>query len=112
MRADRATGGATHGNIIAAIITTQTPMNQPNPPRPLHGPLSMPRISRTVHHQPTAASAKRATMRPACARMAPYAGRRPGPPTVSVSGIDLGGPGEVRLRQARLALVGDAESVD
>ena len=47
-----ATVGATDGNIIAAIITTQTPRNQPNVPRPVQGPSSMPRICPTVHHQP------------------------------------------------------------
>ena len=63
IRAYSATVGATDGNIIAAIITTQTLMNQPNVPSPVHGPLSMPRICPTVHHQPTPASAKRTTTR-------------------------------------------------
>ena len=54
MREYSATVGATDGNIIAAIITTQTPRNQPNVPRPVHGPSSMPRIWSTVHHQPSA----------------------------------------------------------
>ena len=42
MREYSATVGATDGNIIAAIITTQTPRNQPSVPRPVHGPSSMP----------------------------------------------------------------------
>ena len=56
-----ATVGATDGNIIAAIMTTHTLMNQPNVPRPVHGPLSMPRICWIVHHQPTPAGAMRTT---------------------------------------------------
>ena len=61
IRAYSATVGATDGNIIAAIITTQTLMNQPNVPSPVHGPLSMPRICWSVHHHPSAASATRTT---------------------------------------------------
>ena len=70
IRAYSATVGATDGNIIAAIITTQTPRNQPNVPRLLHGPSSMPRICPTVHHQPAAASAKRTATRPSWVRVA------------------------------------------
>ena len=44
IRAYNATVGATDGNIIAAIITIHTLMNQPNVPRAVQGPLSMPRI--------------------------------------------------------------------
>ena len=44
MREYKATVGATDGNIIAAIITTQTPRNQLTAPRPVQGPLSIPRI--------------------------------------------------------------------
>jgi hypothetical protein len=44
MREYSATVGDTDGNIIAAIITIQTPRNQPKEPRPVHGPLSIPRI--------------------------------------------------------------------
>src|SRR3954469_2435675 len=58
IRAYNATVGETDGNIIAAIITTHTPRNQPARPRLVHGPLSMTRISSTVHHQPTAARPK------------------------------------------------------
>src|SRR5256885_12151194 len=50
--------GATDGNIIAAIITTHTPRNQPSVPRSVHGPPSMLRIWPSVHHQPTPATAK------------------------------------------------------
>src|SRR6476660_6100340 len=53
MREYSATVGATDGNIIAAIITTQTPRNQPNAPREVQGPSSMPCIWPAVHHQPT-----------------------------------------------------------
>ena len=61
IRAYSATVGATDGNIIAAIITTQTLMNHPNVPRAVHGPLSMPCICWIVHHQPRPASATRTT---------------------------------------------------
>ena len=44
IRAYSATVGATDGNIIAAIITTQTPRNQPNAPSEVHGPSSVPAI--------------------------------------------------------------------
>src|SRR5262245_46480812 len=39
-----ATVGATDGNIMAVIITTQTPRNQPSVPKAVHGPASMPLI--------------------------------------------------------------------
>src|SRR5580700_385240 len=39
-----ATVGATDGNIIAAIISTQTPTNHPRAPRSVPGPASMPAI--------------------------------------------------------------------
>src|SRR3954452_5079296 len=117
MRAYSATVGATDGNIIAAIITTQTPTNQPSPPRLVHGPPSMPRISRAVQTHPTAATANSAATRPSRARAAAYPGRSPagrptsgGAPAVSV--MRSGGPGELGLRQTRLAFVGDAEGVD
>ena len=61
MREYRATVGATDGNIIAAIITTQTPRNQPNAPTEVHGPSSIPRICPTIHHQPSAARANSAS---------------------------------------------------
>ena len=37
-------GGCDRGNIIAAIITIHTLMNQPNVPRLVHGPLPIPAI--------------------------------------------------------------------
>src|SRR3954452_21332340 len=80
-----ATVGETDGNIIAAIITTQTPRNQPNAPRPVHGPLSIPRISPTVHHHPAAASANRTATSPSWAREAANAGRSPEPEADSTS---------------------------
>ena len=70
MREYSATVGATDGNIIAAIITTQTPRNQPKAPSEVHGPSSMPCIWPTVHHQPTAARAKRASTSPRRTRTA------------------------------------------
>ena len=44
IREYRATVGATDGNIMAAIMTTHTARNQPAVPRPVQGPLSIPRI--------------------------------------------------------------------
>ena len=113
IREYNATVGATDGNIIAAIITTQTPRNQPNVPRPLHGPLSMPRISPTVHHHPAAASAKRTQNEPELRdgwRRARDA--RPESAADRTSVIPSGGPREVRLRQAGLSFVLDAEGAD
>ncbi len=52
MREYSATVGASDGNIIAAIITTHTPRNQPSVPSAVHGPSSMPRIHSLVDHQP------------------------------------------------------------
>ena len=75
MREYSATVGATDGNIIAAIITTQTPRNQPNAPREVQGPSSIPCIWPTVHHQPTAARAKSASTSPRRTRTAAKAGR-------------------------------------
>jgi hypothetical protein len=51
--------GATDGSIMAAIITTHAPRNQPNVPSAVQGPSSMPRIRASVDHQATAASANR-----------------------------------------------------
>ena len=70
----------------------------------------------TVHHQPTAASAKRTTTSPqlgAASPRTPGEGlrRRTMPPTLT-SVMTSGGPREVRLRQAGLPLVLDAEGVD
>src|SRR3954466_12472491 len=77
MRVYRLTVGATEGSIIAAIITTQMPRNQPRPPRSVQGPASMPRISRAVQTHPTAARANSAATTPSRARTAAYAGPRP-----------------------------------
>ncbi len=44
MRANISTIGAMDGNIIAAIITTQVPMKNANPPGSVPGPASMPAI--------------------------------------------------------------------
>src|SRR5262245_33534120 len=119
MREYSATVGATDGNIIAAIITTHTDRNQPNVPRSVHGPLSMPRIRPAVHHQPTAASTTSSATSPRRARTAAYAGRnslraRRGE-SVAVAADDVigsGRPGEVGLRECRLTFVLDAEGVD
>ena len=56
--------GATDGNIIAAIITTQMPRNQPRLPRLVQGPASMPSIWRAVQTHPIRATAHRAATRP------------------------------------------------
>src|SRR5437879_13647743 len=77
MREYSATVGATEGTIIAAIITTQTPRNQPNEPSPVQGPLSMPRIWSPVHHQPTAATPNSSATSPRRARTADSAGASP-----------------------------------
>src|SRR3954447_3154846 len=115
MREYSATVGATDGNIIAAIITTQTPRNQLSVPRLVHGPSSMPRIWWTVHHQPTPARANRTATSPSRARAAASAGARPPPPVRRCCAGALmgsGGPGELGARQTGLALVLDAEGVD
>src|ERR687893_1958854 len=114
MREYSATVGATDGNIIAAIITTQPPRNQPSAPRPVHGPSSMPCIWRAVHHQPTPARANSAATSPSRTRTAVNAGARPPAPLGrSCAGalIASGGPGELGGGQPGLALVLDAESV-
>src|SRR5690242_11367480 len=114
MREYNATVGATDGNIIAAIITTQTDRNQPKVPSAVHGPSSMPRICPAVHHQPAAASAKSRSTRPRFARTAANAGASPPCRTSwSVGAITQSHrPRELGLRQARLAFVLDAEGVD
>ena len=70
MREYSATVGATDGNIIAAIITTQTPRNQPGAPRSVQGPSSMPCIWSSVHHQLTPARARSRAMSPSRTRVA------------------------------------------
>ena len=74
--------GAAEGSIIAAIIVTQTPTNQPRPPRSVPGPASMPRIRSIVTIQVTsaAASSRRGDQRPgrgAAERAAPVPTGRP-----------------------------------
>src|SRR5688500_7457456 len=115
MREYSATVGATDGNIIAAIITTQTPRNQPSAPRPVHGPSSMPCIWRAVHHQPTPARANRTATSPSRTRTAANAGARPRSGVgCACAGALIGspGPGELRGGDAGPALVPDAEGID
>src|SRR4051812_22929447 len=96
-------------------MTTQTPRNQPKVPRAVHGPSSIPCICPAVHHQPAPASAKSTTTSPRRTRTAAKAAGRP-PAAIgracSTTVIRSGSPGEVRLRQAGLAFVGDPEGVD
>src|SRR5439155_12895072 len=115
MRKYSATVGLTDGNINAAIITTPTARNHPRAPRPVHGPLSIPRIRPAVHHHPAAASANSSAMSPSRARAAVNAGARPPPRGTSTRTARItrsSRPGEVGLRKAGLALVPDAERVD
>src|SRR5690349_11933772 len=96
-------------------MTTQIPRNQPKPPREVQGPASMPRIRPAVHHQPTPAAAKSASTSSSRVRTAAYAGDRPRPAAGRAgcrTVMRSGGPGEVRVGDARLALVLDAEGVD
>src|SRR3954451_9141331 len=115
MREYRATVGATDGSIIAAIITTHTPTNQPSVPSPVQDPSSMPLICSLVHHQLSTASASNRAMRPRRARTdasrgarAAVAGARSGVAAI----IPSGGPGELGCREPRLPLVLDSEGVD
>ena len=55
-RANARTIGDTDGSIIAAIIVTQIPTNQPSPPRSVPGPASIPRMRSTVTIQETSAA--------------------------------------------------------
>src|SRR2546425_1756931 len=115
MREYKATAGETDGNIIAAIITTHTPRNQPSVPRSVHGPLSIPRMRSTVHSHPMPASKKSKATSPSRARAAAKARERsPRPRTCSCADAikRSGGPGELGGREAGLSLVLDPESVD
>ena len=47
--------GAAEGSIIAAIIVTHRPRNQPSPPRSVPGPASIPRMRSRVTIQATSA---------------------------------------------------------
>src|SRR5690242_20463343 len=101
IREKSAAVGATDGNIIAAIITTQTVRNQPKVPRPVQGPLSMPCIWPAVHHQLIAATAKSSATRPSRVRTAASAGARPAPagrPACAGALIGSDGPGELGRR--------------
>src|SRR3954466_15279794 len=114
MRAYNATVGETDGNIIAAIITTQAPGNQPAVPSAAQGPASIPAISPATHHQPSPASPKSTATSPSRARAAANAGSSPGSPAVrsEMAITSSGCPGEVGRRQPGLALVLDAEPAD
>src|SRR5436309_11194903 len=114
MREYNATVGETDGNIIAAIITTQTPRNQPAPPRLVHGPLSMPRIRSTVHHHPIPARPNSSTMSASRPLAAAKATASPSPESgCSADAIKCsGGPGELGRREAGPSLVLDAEGID
>src|SRR4051812_41318264 len=96
-------------------MTTHTARNHPNEPRPVHGPSSIPLMTREVHHQPTTASATSTTTSARWARTAANAGRRPSPadePTGRAFAIRSGCPRELRRRQPCLGLELDAEGVD
>src|SRR5436190_9304519 len=114
MRALSAIVGATEGSIIAPIITSHTPRNQPSEPSPVQGPSSMPCIWSIVHHQPSAASPKRSAISPSRVRAAANAGPRPGAGATfcAVASTASGGPGELGGREARAARVLDPEGVD
>src|SRR4051812_44944817 len=115
MREYRATVGATDGSIIAAIITTHTPTNQPSVPSPVQDPSSMPLICSLVHHQLRRASASKRTMRPRRARAEVSRGARPALAEARcgvAAIIPSGGPRELGRRKPRLPLVLDAEGVD
>src|SRR3954447_15659473 len=112
MREYSATVGATDGNIIAAIITTHAPRNQPSAPSAVQGPSSIPLIRAPVDHHPIAAIAKRRATRPSCDRAARRAGASPASHSAVAAITRSGGPGELGLRQARLPLVLDPEGAD
>src|SRR5271157_5352309 len=114
MREYRATVGETDGSIIAAIMTIQTPRNQPRVPRSVPGPSSMPRMRSTVHHQPAAASANSSAISTSRLRAAAKAGRSPlpSPAWCAEATITSSGPREQRCGQGGLALVLNAEPID
>src|SRR6201986_1080995 len=100
---------------MAAIMTTHTARNQLSVPRPVHGPLSIPRIWSAVHHQPIPARANSSATSPSRARAAVNAGPRPAPRETR-SGAETimpsGCPGELGGGEPGLSLVLDAEGVD
>src|SRR3954452_11344166 len=119
MRAYKATVGATDGNIIAAIITTHTPRNQPSAPSAVPGPSSIPAMRSAVDHHAIAASPNSSAISQSRARAAANAGARPRVPATAASPASGGPvavtsrrPGEARHREPGLALVGDPEGVD
>ena len=63
-RANASTIGATDGSIIAAIIVTQIPRNQPSPPRSVPGPASIPRMRSNVRIQAASVSPSRTAATP------------------------------------------------
>src|SRR5258705_3248451 len=103
-----ATVGATDGNIIAAIITSQMPRNQASVPNSAPGPASMPRIRSTVNHHARTARSNNSAMSPTRLRAAVKTGRSPSTEAVTRSG----GPGELRRRDGGLALIFDSEQAD
>src|SRR2546423_7663603 len=115
IREYNATVGETDGNIIAAIITTHTPMNQPGVPSLVQGPLSIPRIRSSVHHHPIPARTKSRDTSPSRARAGAKASARPMPARGCLSAASSkrsGGPGKLSGRKSCLPLVLDAECVD
>src|SRR4051812_48643816 len=115
MREYSATVGATDGSIIAAIITTHTPTNQPSVPSPVQDPSSMPLICSLVHHQLRMASTSNRPMSPRRARAVASRGARPAVAEARcgvAAIIASGGPGELGRREPRLPLVLDAECID
>src|SRR5438445_11381071 len=115
MREYKAIVGATEGNIIAAIITTQTSRNQLRLPRLVQGPASMPRICLAIHHQPTTAIARSSATKPSRTLAATNVARTSTPSATRVviaTAVTSCRPGELRCRKPRLALVIDPERVD
>ena len=68
--------GAMDGNIIAAIITTHTPMKNPSVPGSVPGPASMPLIWSLVTAQAIAARATSRPIRPSWISPGSGGGRR------------------------------------
>src|SRR5512132_1110573 len=91
-------------------------MNHANVPRSVQGPPSMPRISCTVHHQPSAARISQRATRPTLVRTTAHAGitlaRAAGTAACAEVLKRSGGPGELGVRQPGFPLVLDAKRVD
>ena len=93
------TVGATAGNIIATIITTQTVTKKPRTPRSMPGIDSIPPIRSSVTSQATTASASSApsrTSRARSSRAAPERGL-----TLAASNVPPPQSGYSSLRQSR-----------